>query len=93
MKIPITYFEHAFQSTNPALTLRTLVANLAAEGNKKADIYDSLEQLLLCVRQKGEQQEGDEGVILDVMDALTDWCHPSARLLPEAPPLSDPKPR
>ena len=30
-------------------------------------------------------RESDEDAVLDVMDALLGWCHPSAELLPEKP--------
>jgi hypothetical protein len=63
--------------------LRTLVQQLAAEGHSKAEIYQALEQFLIELRGREAPCEADEDAILDVMDALTGWCHPDAQLLPE----------
>jgi hypothetical protein len=36
----------------------------------------------------GTHREEQEEGVLNVMDALTEWCHPGARLLPDDPSLS-----
>jgi hypothetical protein len=83
----------ALRSENPAKKLRSLVADLAAEGQSKASIYDALEEVLIHLREDGNKRDAEEEVVLDVTDALSDWCHPSARLLPDSPPISGSNPR
>ena len=39
------------------------------------------------LRARGGREEQEEGV-LNVMDGLTEWCHPDGRLLPDDPSLS-----
>jgi hypothetical protein len=72
--------EQALRSPRPSFTLREKVTDLAGKGLTKADIYDSLERLVLRLRQEG--REAEEDAVLDVMDSLSGWCHPDARLLP-----------
>ena len=79
--------ELAIQAKEPERALRTLVLDLAKEGRKKAEIYADFESVLIRLRARGDQEEQEEGV-LNVMDALTEWCHPGARLLPDDPSLS-----
>jgi hypothetical protein len=38
------------------------------------------------LRSRPDGRESDEDAVLDVMDALLGWCHPSAELLPEKKP-------
>jgi hypothetical protein len=73
----------ALQSSEPARTLRRAVVDLSREGYAKEQIYDCLERLLLDLRTRENYLESAEDVVLDVMDALTGWCHPEARLLSE----------
>jgi hypothetical protein len=73
-------FEKALRSAEPAQSLRSLVEQLATEGYAKQEIYGFFEAFLLQLRQKGPK-ETEENTVLDVMDALTGWCHPTARLL------------
>lgn len=79
--------ELALEAKEPELALRALVLDLAKEGREKAEIYTTLESVLGRLRSRGGREEQEEGV-LNVMDALTDWCHPGARLLPDDPSLS-----
>lgn len=75
-------FSTAIASREPGQTLREMVLKLAAEGRPKAEIVTSLEQFLLWLRSRETTCESDEDVVLDVLDALADWCHPDAQLLP-----------
>jgi hypothetical protein len=75
--------ETAPRSSAPGRTLRTLVQDLAREGIAKGQIYDLLEKLVLRLRTQPDYRETEEEAILDVMDALDGWCHPSAQLMPD----------
>jgi hypothetical protein len=75
----------ALRSGEPAGALRALVQDLVHEGSVKTEIYELLEKFLLQLRGKGDFHGTDEGMVLDVMDALTGWCHASAELLPAKP--------
>lgn len=77
--------ETALRSTEPARALRALVQDLARHGSTKAAIYELLEESLLKLRSRPHFHEADEEALLDTMDALTGWCHPSGQLLPEKP--------
>ena len=79
--------ELALEAKGPERALRALVLDLANEGRKKAEIYTTLESVLVRLRARGGREEQEEGV-LNVMDALTEWRHPGARLLPDDPSLS-----
>ena len=79
--------ELALQTKEPERALRALVLDLAKEGRKKAEIYTALENVLVRLRARGGRDEEEEGV-LNVMDALTDWRHPSGRLLADDPAIS-----
>ncbi len=80
---PIERLHDAFRSPSPAQVLRSTVLSLAAEGQTQASVYALLEQLLLAVRASGKAREADEDLILDLMDGVNGWCHPSARLFAE----------
>jgi hypothetical protein len=75
----------ALRSAEPVRALRVLAQDLAREGSTKAEIHGLLEKFLVQLRTRPDFGEGDEEAVLDVMDALTGWCHPSAELLPEKP--------
>jgi hypothetical protein len=75
--------EQALGSQDPERALRALVQDLAREGGRKEDLYALLERLVLRLRARGDERED---AVLIVMDALTDWRHPSARLLADEPP-------
>ena len=73
--------QNALRNAEPAL--RTLVRDLAREGHSKAEIIELLERVVTQQRARGEAR-GEEA-LLDVLDALRGWCHPTAELLPEKP--------
>lgn len=79
--------ELTLEAKEPEQALRALVLDLAKEGRKRAEIYTTLESVLVRLRARGGREEQEEGA-LNAMDALTDWCHPGARLLPDDPALS-----
>ena len=83
---PPERLESALRSPDPGRSLRSLVLELSQEGHTKADIYELLEKLVVQVRARADYRESDEDVVLDVMDALTGWCHPDAQLLPDNKP-------
>jgi hypothetical protein len=72
----------AMRSPNPAEALRAAVARLAREGYTKPEVYQALESLLVELRA-GQPSETEEDIVLDVMDAVSGWCHPGAQLMPE----------
>jgi hypothetical protein len=74
--------EIALQANEPERALRALVLDLAKEGRTKAELCGLLETLLIRLRAR-EGVEDREDAVLNVMDALTGWCHPDARLLPD----------
>ena len=75
-------FEAALRSPEPGHALRSLALEVSREGLGKDEIYALFEQFLLHVRSAGNYRAVDEDAVLDVMDALTGWCHPSGELLP-----------
>jgi hypothetical protein len=75
--------ENALRSPQPVPSLRALVQDLAQEGKTRSEIYALLEKFLLERRTHPDFPEPEEDALLDVMDALTDSCHPSAALLRE----------
>jgi hypothetical protein len=80
MMKPSEQFQAALRSSEPAQALRAVVKRLVAEGRTKGEIYALLEQFVLDLRRQPDHREADEDVVLDLMDTLGDWCHPSARL-------------
>ena len=74
-------FENALRLQEPLTALNNLVLELSAEGHKKAEILKISENYALCLRNGN--RESDEELLLDVMDTLVGWYHPSARLLPD----------
>jgi len=79
----IDHFSTALRAAQPGDALRQAVLRLADEGREKPELYQELEALLLQRRQSDSHSEADEEIILDVMDALSGWCHPSAEILPD----------
>jgi hypothetical protein len=75
--------QSALRTSEPAL--RALVRDLAREGHAKSEIIELLERVVLQQRTGGEVREEDEEALLDLLDALRGWCHPTAELLPEKP--------
>jgi hypothetical protein len=76
-------FVGALRSSEPAQALRALVQELTSEGWSRDEIYNSLEECLLQLRQSSNYRDSDENVLTDVMDALTGWCHSNAQLFPD----------
>ena len=74
-------FEAALLADDPENALRGVVLELAAEGIAKTEISSRLEKFLLDRRLREEHSESDENALLDVLDALSGWCHPTAQLL------------
>jgi hypothetical protein len=73
--------EKALRSDEPLKTLRELVLNFSAEGKSEPEIYKVFEDYILSLRNNGDTyREADEELLMEVLDAITDWCHPSARL-------------
>jgi hypothetical protein len=87
---PEERLESALRSAEPARALRSLVLTLSQEGHAKTRIYQLLEELVAGLRSRDDYRESDGEVVLDVMDALTGWCHPDARLLPDDEPAGPP---
>lgn len=48
---------------------------LLGEGYERAYLIDSLTQFGLMLRSQGKEEQED--IVLDILDALTGWCHPS----------------
>jgi hypothetical protein len=74
-------FENALHSLEPLTALNSLVLELSAEGHKKAAILKIFENYALSLRKSN--RESDEELLMEIMDALVGWCHPSAMLLPD----------
>ena len=71
----------ALRCAEPAQALRALVMELSQEGRTKAQILEVLGEFVEQLRTWPDYRETDEDAVLDVMDALTGWCHPDAQLL------------
>jgi hypothetical protein len=71
----------ALQSPDAAQALRETVQAQAAGGRSRDQLVDGLNQFLLEVRSSKAFPESTEDIILDLLDSLTGWCHPNARLL------------
>jgi hypothetical protein len=79
---PIDRFHRAMQSDRSGEELRRTILALAQEGHTKEEIYGAMNELLDQVREKhGGAESAEEDIILEIMDALTGWCHPKARLM------------
>jgi hypothetical protein len=65
--------------------LRRSVQDLAQEGRSKSEISQLLERFLNQARMGPDFPEVGEDALMDILDALTGWCRPSAELLPEKP--------
>jgi hypothetical protein len=74
-------FEKALQAPNPGQALRSLALEMGSEGHTRQEVYRMFEAFLLDIRQAEQPNLEKEDLILDTMDALTDWCHPDAQLL------------
>lgn len=73
--------ENALESPDLARELRSVVQDLARGGLKREELYQLLEELLVKLRRRENTSASIEDAVLDVMDALSDWCHPNAQLI------------
>jgi hypothetical protein len=76
----------ALRSPDAPRTLRSLVRDFSEEGRTKGEICELLERFVMRLRTEPGYQETDEDVVLDVLDGLTGFCHPSAQILAEDKP-------
>lgn len=83
MAIPDT-LRTAVVAADPPVALRQAVADLRAAGRSRAEVSNWLNDLLLTIRRDGASEVA-EAALLDTLDAVEGWCHPSARLFPEPP--------
>jgi hypothetical protein len=65
-------------SADPVQALRGLVDAFAGEGASTETIYDQFERVMLAERSAGRSSR--EELLLELMDALTGWCHPDFAL-------------
>ena len=79
----VEQWDAAMTSPERPWAMRSAVERFAAEKHSKAEILESLSQYLDILRSRPGHTDEDEDVVLDTIDALTGWCHPSARLLPD----------
>lgn len=73
------------QGPAPEALLCQFVKSSAAKGMSQSELYLLLDSVLLKVRKQDGAENAEEAV-LSVMDAVTGWCHPSARIFPEIAP-------
>ena len=73
-------FERALHSQEPLKALNNLALELSAEGRGETDIYNLFENFILYLRNGGEKKDAEEELLMEAMDALTGWCHPSAQI-------------
>ncbi len=79
--------ENALLTDQPVQALRSVIEDLSREGQTKPDVYAALEQLLVRLRARQNNSESaQEDIVLEVMDALSGWCHRTAELLPDQRP-------
>lgn len=78
MTDPIQTWRDALASEQPVRSLRQLAKDRLAAGAQKAVLEQELGALVLELRE--EDREADEDVVLDVLDMLTGWSHPSTKL-------------
>lgn len=76
--------EAALHTPEPVPSVRALVQDRARGGSTKTEISGLLESFLVQLRTRPDFRDADEEAILDVLDALSGWCHPSAELLPDS---------
>jgi len=63
--------------------LSALVYSLRSEGMSKQAIGAAYYAAFKRLQEAGRQDQAD--AIADILDVLTGWCSPSARLLPDEP--------
>ena len=90
--LPQEDLQRACQSAEPARIFRSLVNEWFRQGLSSAAIYSIFDEFLIQLRSDPNHLASVEEALLDVMDALAGWCHPSAELpiketLPQPPTL------
>jgi hypothetical protein len=65
---------------NAESNLLGLVKQLKADGVEQQTVYRAFEQAR--ARLRGEDQEGKEDAVMNVMDVIVGWCRPSRRIWP-----------
>jgi hypothetical protein len=78
MTDPIQTWRDALASELPVRSLRQLAQDRLATGAQKEQLEQELGDLVLELREEG--RDADEDVVLDVLDMLTGWSHPSMKL-------------
>ena len=73
-------FLEALRSPTPASELRRVVRERALAGRTAAEISHELESLLVRLRGEPTAGDADEELLLDLLDAIAGWCHPTAAL-------------
>jgi hypothetical protein len=68
----------AFETENPDSALTETIKGLLEQRYDRKILVHSLTHFGLMLRSEGKDE--DEDIVLDLLDALTGWCHPSARL-------------
>ncbi|MBV9865835.1 MAG: hypothetical protein JO316_10815 [Abitibacteriaceae bacterium] len=71
-------FEAALCHPKAPEQLRALALELAAQGHTQQQVYDVFEQFRAYLRETA--RETDEDMIMDVMDCISGWCPPQAKL-------------
>lgn len=64
----------AMKAEQPALSLRNAIKNKLDAGGDRDAIVSDLHQL------RGQSSDGEEDVILEVLDFLHGWAHPDLKL-------------
>jgi hypothetical protein len=72
----------AKDAPDPARAIREAVIELRDAGRTKDEVSAWLNDLLVSVRRE-QSEPTSEDAILNTLDAVEGWCHPSARLFPE----------
>ncbi|MCC7422801.1 MAG: hypothetical protein IT428_21190 [Planctomycetaceae bacterium] len=73
--------ELALGSDNSFSSLRSLAKELLDEGRRQEDVLRQFEEYR-TILQDAHDEAGEE-IVLDVMDLISGWCSPEARLAKE----------
>jgi hypothetical protein len=68
----------AVGAMDPTVSLTKAVRALLSQGQDRDAIYSELEGLRVALQAAG--RESEEDAVLEVMDFLTGWCSPHARI-------------
>lgn len=60
--------------------LREFARELLAAGYPRQRLYDDFESVRAALRERGDAYEEREDAVMDVMDFLSGWCAPGAKL-------------